>query len=765
MVQGVGFRPFVCRLAEEMDINGWVSNTNNGVHITFNATAEKAEVFYSKIITEPPQNAIITHHHLKEIEPLTFSSFTIHQSKKDTRPDLLLTPDIAMCHQCRLDVITPNNKRYQYPFTTCLNCGPRYSIVTALPYDRESTTMASLAMCGSCFEEYNNIHNRRHFSQTNSCADCAIQMHLYKTSDNCVSDNNKEILTIIHQQLKEEKIIAVKGIGGYLLLCDATSETAVTTLRARKQRPAKPFALLYADIEMASADVQLRPQEISLLKDKAAPIVLCQLKNISGNSICKQAIAPDLDKIGLMLPYTPLLLLIAEKFGKPLIATSGNISGSPIIFKDDEALNNLFDVADYILTYDRDILMPQDDSVIQISDRGQKIILRRSRGLAPNYFPSTFEENEFVTLATGAELKSSFALLDKNNLFVSQYLGDQGTIESQTCYSETLTHFLDLLKTAPQHILIDKHPEYFVAKSGKLLAYQFKIDTISIQHHKAHFGAVLAENNLLKRKEPTLGFVWDGAGYGDDGNIWGSEIFIYENKEMYRVAHLDYFPQLLGDKMSKEPRLSALSLLKNFPNKQYIIQKYFSKTEWQYYHQLLQQDNHLLTSSMGRFLDGIAALLGIRLYNTYEGEAAMQLEALARTCSYKPYDSYSIPLINDRLDWNPFLAELLEDWLQKEDIGLMAWKVFFSLAKTIVQLSHHYYIDSLAFSGGTFQNALLVDMIIELLSHKRRLYFHQQLSPNDECIGFGQLACYSLTNNYSNHQHQTIKNDFDFKIK
>ena len=255
---------------------------------------------------------------------------------------------------------------------------------------------------------------------------------------------------------------------------------------------------------------------------------------------------------------------------------------------------------------------------------------------------------------------------------------------------------------------------------------------------------MLAENKLLETKEPVLGFIWDGTGYGDDGQIWGGEVFIYQHKEMDRVAHLNYFPQLLGDKMSKEPRLSALSLLKNFPNKQFIIQKYFSKQEWQYYQQVLQQPTTLFTSSMGRFLDGIAALLGIRLYNTYEGEAAMQLEALARTCSYKPYDYYSIPIVNDHLDWNTFLIELLEDWQQKEDNSIIAWKVYFSLAKMIALVSNHFYIDKIAFSGGVFQNALLNDLLIERLSYKRKLFFHQQLSPNDECIGFGQLACFSI---------------------
>jgi hydrogenase maturation protein HypF len=748
LVQGVGFRPFVSRLAEEMGLTGWVSNSNDGVHIEINATPASAGIFYNKIIQTPPVNAIITHHHISETELKTFSSFTIRHNPSVTPPDLLITSDFAMCQQCRKEVMDINNRRYHYPFTTCQSCGPRYSIITALPYDRDDTTMFSLEMCPACEDEFNNIHNRRHYSQTNSCKQCAITMHLYSDPEKQVSNNSEGILDIVNQQLHCGAVIAVKGIGGYLLLCDATNESSINTLRNRKQRPAKPFALLYTDIEMARTDVQMNAQEINALKDKTAPIVLCRLNSFPGNGIHTHAIAPGLDKIGLMLPYTPLLLLITENFGKPLIATSANISGSPILYKDEEALEHLFPIADYILTYDRDIVVPQDDSVLQFTERGQKIILRRSRGLAPNYYPNPFTNFDNCILAMGGELKSAFALLNQQNLYISQFLGDQGILESQTSFEETANHLFRLLNTQPDHILIDQHPDYSVSQKGKEMAALQNIPVTSIQHHKAHFGAVLGENNLLHVKEPVLGFIWDGAGFGDDGQIWGGEIFTYENREMERVAHLNYFPQVLGDKMNKEPRLSALSLLKNFPNKQYIIQKYFSKTEWQFYHGLLQKEDLLFTSSMGRFLDGIAAILGVCQYNTYEGQGAMQLEAIARTCTYYPYDYYSIQLINGRLDWNSFLAELLEDWQQKEETCLMAWKVFFTLARTIVQLSHHYYIDLLAFSGGVFQNTLLVDMIIELLSHKRHLYFHQQLSPNDECIGFGQLSCFSVMGNY-----------------
>jgi hydrogenase maturation protein HypF len=568
----------------------------------------------------------------------------------------------------------------------------------------------------------------------------------YSSSKECQSSNAEKILHEVNAALQKGRIVAVKGIGGYLLLCDATNETAVHSLRTRKQRPAKPFALLYPNIKMADADVVLHSYEINALHDKSAPIVLCRMKANSGNTICKEMIAPGLDKIGLMLPCSPLLFLIAEAFGKPLIATSGNISGSPIIYTDRGALMNLFEVADHILTYEREIVAPQDDSVLQFTHSGQKIVLRRSRGLAPNYFPNPFTPAQDVVLATGGELKSAFALLDEKNLYISQFLGDQGSLESQTSFKKTLQHFTTLLKTTPQHIVIDKHPGYFVSQLGKEIASEKNIAVTAVQHHKAHFGAVLAENNLMDIDEPVLGFIWDGTGYGDDGQIWGGEIFMYEDRQMERVASLDYFPQLLGDKMSKEPRLSALSLLKNFPAQQQLLQKYFSAQEWKYYQQLIQQSDSLLTSSMGRFLDGIASILGVCQHNSYEGEAAMKLEVLAESCLEISTDYYPIQLQKNRIDWSPFISALLHDIEEEKDVAVIAWKVFYSLYKMIAQLTGQFNATHVAFSGGVFQNALLVNLLTENMGAETKLFFHRQLSPNDECIGFGQIACFEMEN-------------------
>jgi len=745
IVQGVGFRPFVCRLAIDMNLNGCVCNGNDGVHIEFNANEVTADKFYNRIINNPPANAFITVHNINKITFKEYSGFKIRESDNQATPDILLTPDIAICNDCLKDITDKTNRRFGYAFTTCLNCGPRYSITHSLPYDRCNTTMQHLNMCLECGQEYQDIYNRRHYSQTNSCGNCAIPIHLYSSQDKCISHQQDEIISMVIDELNKGKIIAVKGIGGYLLLCDATNATAIETLRQRKHRPAKPFALLYPDLETAAKNVVLSQIEIAALSHKTTPIVLCTIKKVCETYIQTQLIAPQLDKIGLMLPYTPLLYLIAKGVAKPLIATSANISGSPIIYNDEEALNLLFNVVDYVLTFDRDIVTPQDDSVILFTEKEQKIILRRSRGLAPNYFPNPFSLRNKKVLAMGGELKSAFALLDNKNLYISQFLGDQESFESQQSFTTTLNHLTDLLKVKPETILVDKHPGYFVSQKGKELATLYEAKLIQIQHHKAHFGAVLADNNLLHSKEKVLGIIWDGTGYGDDQQIWGGECLVYDNNQMQRVIHLDYFPQLLGDKMSLEPRIAALSLLTLVPEHLDFIKTHFKETEWRYYSKLKEQKSNLQTSSMGRLLDGIASILNIRQVCSYEGEAPMLLETLARTCTDKQQEYYTLPIINSCIKWQEMIKEIIQDITNNKPANTIASKVFNSLVHCIELISEHTGINHIAFSGGVFQNALLVDTIIEKMEGRKQLYFHQQLSPNDECIGLGQIACYELS--------------------
>lgn len=745
IVQGVGFRPLVCKLALDKGFGGWVCNDNDGVHIELNASEQQAEDFYKTILNHPPANAVIHKHSLKLIDEKKFDDFKIIKSKTGTKPDLFLTPDIAICENCKEEIETGHNRRFRYTFTTCLQCGPRYSIIKELPYDRERTTMAQYEMCNDCMQEYENIYDRRHYSQTNSCPQCSIPLHLYNHHKEKITSNFEEIISLTQKYLGEGKILAVKGIGGYLLMCDATNAVPIRLLRERKQRPAKPFAVMYDNLEAAQNDVFITNAEKESLLSKEAPIILCDLKKDSQKNLKVDLITCGLDKLGIFLPCTPLLKLITNSYKKPLIATSGNLSGSPIIYKDTDALQLLTRFGDYIITFDRDIVTPQDDSVMQFAKSGKKIILRRSRGLAPNYFLNTFIGCK-PALAMGAELKSAFALRDENNLYISQFLGNQESYESQESYRTTLKHLKKLLKITPEKIFVDKHPAYNVSLLGKEIAHKYKLPLIEVQHHVAHFAAVLGENQLLLSEEKILGAIWDGTGYGDDGQIWGGEFFIFDKKNIERIVHLDYFPQLMGDKMSKEPRLSALALCKNDVEK---VKNNFSGDEYHFFVKQLRQPQLLQTSSLGRFLDGIASLLSILHINSYEGEAAMKLEVAARRCLTKHFDSYNVLLTGGILNWSEIVKGVLEDKRRQKEITYIARKVFVSLVRMIELVAEAYGVKRIACSGGVFQNGFLIDLIEERLEDSYELIYHKQLSPNDECIAFGQLAYEEINNSDS----------------
>ena len=747
-MQGVGFRPLVCRIAKNMNLTGCVNNGNNGVHIEINATLKVAEAFLKNLIIDAPANAIITHTELKQIENKQFVEFSILVSEHLSIPELIIPPDFSICSDCKKEIQTAGNKRYHYAFTTCLECGPRYSIIENLPYDREYTTMKKMDMCVNCEQEYHNIEDRRHYSQTNSCPHCAIPMHLFNTPNSCLHHTSESIIPEVVLAIKAGKTVAVKNTGGYILLCDATNKNAIQVLRNKKKRPTKPLAILYPNEIMAKGDVIVRPTESKELNSIVAPIVLCSLRENPASGIEPDIIAPALDKLGVLLPSSSLLYLIASEINRPLVATSGNISGAPIIYEDTAALENLFEVANLVLTYDRVIVAPQDDSVIQITEKGQKIILRRSRGLAPNYYPNPFNHVKENILATGGELKSAFAYSVNNNIYISQFLGDQGHLESQEAYAHTFKHFQKLFKVLPKKVLIDLHPNYFVSAAGKEIGEKLNVPVIKIQHHKAHFASVLAENNLLNKQESVLGFIWDGTGYGEDGQIWGSELFSYKEGYFSRLAHLAYFPVLVGDKMSKEPRLSALSILKQL-NEEAFMRKQFTTQEWQYYLQVLENTAAVSTSSMGRFLDAIACIIGLNGKTSFEGEALMKLESIARN-SYAHKAYYSFTIEGEQIQWNEFIKELLLDIIMHKEQDFIARKVINSLVELIALLSDKFGVNQLAFSGGVFQNALLVDLIIEKMKQPKVVYFQKQVSPNDEGIALGQFAYYLNESNVNN---------------
>ncbi|TKT87058.1 carbamoyltransferase HypF [Dyadobacter frigoris] len=745
LVQGIGFRPYVFQLAKKWNLKGTVSNGPSGVHIQILANEKIANDFLEEIISNPPALSRIVSHELTENAFTNFSHFEIIESKTEqSGASTLLTPDLAMCENCRQELQDPDNRRFRYPFITCTHCGPRYSIIQKLPYDRVNSSMQDFDMCPECHDEFENPENRRFYSQTNSCKSCGPRLFWYESklskSEQVLIDNQDAILTAVKDALTKGKILAVKGIGGYLLLCDAANEMAVKTLRERKHRPSKPFAILYPDIEKLRHDTYVTDCESEHLQSPVSPVVLVKRKEISRFSI-DESVAPGLDHLGVMLPYSPLLAIIASDFRKPLVATSGNISNSPIIFQDKKALEELVGIADFILTNNREIVTPQDDSVIRFSALHQKkIILRRSRGMSPDLAISQ-KTSPFPSqkIAFGASAKSTFCIQNGNEKYISQYHGDLENYDTQESFRHSLNHLTTIFGLSPAThgnfamLLSDMHPGYFSTLLADEYAAKFHAKVTKIQHHQAHFAAVLAENDLAEDSENVLGVIWDGTGYGTDGMIWGGEFF-YQNQRL----HFPYFDSLLGDKMAKEPRLSALAVLSAFSKEPLprFLENKFTNTEWTYLQKVIGS-NTLKTSSIGRLFDAVASLTGLTDKTSFEGEAALLLEQEAQR--YFDANGYDFP--ENYFDKAEFLIdELIADIHKEKQTGWIAAKFHYSVVKFAEHTAVQLGAKKLAFSGGVFQNTLLTDLFIENLSGKFDLYFHGQLSPNDENISLGQLA-------------------------
>jgi len=741
-VQGVGFRPHVYQRAVFYTLTGWVSNGADGVNLEVQGAKQNIEAFIGDVLRHPPARSVITSHRLVWLPEKEFQGFTIRESDSEGKATVMLTPDIALCDTCRAD-LAGATRRQGYAFTTCTHCGPRYSIMEQLPYDRHTTTMRAFAMCASCQSEYSNPNDRRHYSQTNSCPQCAIALTVMDRNQQPLASEADACIRLVKQQLANGHIVAIKGIGGYLLVADATHKEAVAALRHRKQRPAKPFALLYRNVEMLRNDAHVSDEAEKALRSPEAPIVLVPLLPAPASGLLADAVAPGLRHIGAMLPYAPLLELLMQGAAHPLIATSGNVSGSPIFFRDSEAITHLHTIADYFLLHNRDIVVPQDDSVWQFTpDAGHRIILRRSRGMAPAYLPNPLPPPAAATLAMGADLKGAFAFAHEKKLFVSPYLGDLEDYETQKNFHGTLHQLLHILQEQPARILIDKHPAYHASLFGLQLAKQWNCTVEGVQHHCAHFAAVLAENNLLEETAPVLGVVWDGTGWGDDGHLWGGEFFLYRHYRVERVHQLDYFDHWLGDKASREPRLSALGLCRHIPRADALLREKFTAEEWKIYKQLIHQPHALQTSSMGRLFDAVAALLGVCDRSSYEGEAAMKLEALARTAP--PHPMNDAAALSTEFSLNAVVSRLVDDVLAGVPREQLALGFHRSLVGWIMQVAVRLEVKKIAFSGGVFQNALLVDLASSQLGSRFELYWHRQLSPNDECIAFGQLAWQAL---------------------
>ncbi len=744
-VQGVGFRPTVWRVAHQLGLRGEVCNTTDGVHVHFLADMQTAHLFAERLMKQVPPLALVTQWTLEEAPAHSWTDFQIVESRHEAAPRLMITPDTALCNDCHRELFDPQNRRYHYGFITCTHCGPRYSIIETLPYDRPRTTMAPYDLCPQCQAEYNDPADRRYYAQTNSCPQCPIPLFLWRKGQQEVVPQGKWIEEIV-QYWHSGGIVAVKGLGGYLLTCAAQNEEAVVRLRQRKRRPHKPLALMVPQLSWAQRLVQLSTEGKRWLESPVSPIVIAATTEEARQLLPIEALAPGLDELGIMLPYTPLFALLLEAYAQPIVATSGNVSGSPIVYEDEQAVELLGPLCEAVAGYARRIVVPQDDSVLRLSANGTPLWLRRSRGLAPSLMLNRPVTRD-VTLAMGAQMKSTFAIQTRGQLFLSQYLGDTSQLESWRSYKTTLAHLMELLAFEPKSIAVDLHPDFPTTQLGQQLAAKEGVETEAWPHHHAHFAAILGEHGLDLQREPVLGIIWDGTGLGTDGIIRGGECFVWQDGQIRHLLGLEPWPHIAGDKMARQSRIAALSLLHDLPEAEPLLRPAFTTTEWKIYHRLIERAQRF-TTSMGRLFDAVGFVLGLPPKSTFDGQIAMWLEALA----WRHVRTYSLDFCKSLFDTQHLpqwpVKPMMQRLIHARRAGmpperLAAW-FHYSLAHQVGVLARHIGIEKIAFSGGVFQNKLLVSYIEWLWNDHFELYFHQQLPPNDENIAFGQLICHQL---------------------
>ena len=730
-VQGVGFRPYVFGLATSFNLVGTVSNNIEGVIILVTGKEQDVHGFYTELINNPPPVSKIKSSSIESIESIEFQNFEIIPSEKNGQVNLPLTPDFALCEDCKKELVDKGNRRNDYAFTTCVNCGPRWSITRIFPFERAHTSVDDFPMCKACNDEYTDPVNRRFHSQTNTCAECGISFQFVNSKNELIE--HEHLFKTIAELLSKGIIIAIKNTSGYLLCCNAEDENSVKKLRTLKNRPNKPFAVLYPSLDSLEHDVQLNEKEILSLKSTERPITIVSLKNYKGK-IALDAVAPGLNQLGVMLPYTGILQLLANQLDFPIVATSGNIHGSPIISDAEDAFQKLNHVADYFLHHNLQITHPQDDSVLKISQKYQvPTLFRRSRGYAPNYLEAELQTEQKI-LALGADLKNSIAFCPNEHLYVGQYIGNLENFDVFNRFTNEIDGFVDIFQQKPEVILIDKHPNYQSTQYGIELSKKLNLNPVRIQHHKAHFAAVLGEYNLFDQ-EDVLGVVWDGTGYGDDGNIWGGEFFKYSNQTIERLTHFDYFNWISGDKMSKEPRLSLFSILDEMSEE---VQDKFSSTELQVL-KTIKLRNKLKTSSVGRMFDAVSSLVGICDFNTYEGEAAILLENFILDYKLEECKSYLEEYKDGTVSTRAILEGVQKDMSEGIEKQEIIANFLFTLASLIIDVARVQNMSKICLSGGVFQNTTLVDMLVALNKDKCELYFNKNLAPNDENIAFGQI--------------------------
>lgn len=749
IVQGVGFRPFVYGLAQRYALGGFVLNNSNGVLIEIEGESPAVDAFIDTLQHEPPPLARIEAVQAEMLPPRGELVFSIAHSAAGAARRTLIAPDTATCDDCLREVFDPADRRFGYPFINCTNCGPRFTIVQDVPYDRANTTMRAFPMCPACHAEYDDPLNRRFHAQPNACPVCGPQVWFESTD--CARDVlDLPPLDVALVALEHGAILAIKGLGGYHLACDAWNNDAVNQLRTRKHREAKPFALMVADLAAARRLCHVSDEEAALLSARQRPIVL--LERLATCDL-PLGIAPGQTALGIMLPYTPLHHLLLRRMtghhGRPtvLVLTSGNHSDEPIAYRDEDARSRLIAIADGILGHNRPIHTRCDDSVARVVAGGMQM-LRRSRGYAPEPLMLATRA-PLPVLAVGGHLKNTFCLLNGNKAFVGHHIGDLENLETLTSFHEGIAHFERLFDCAPGVVAHDLHPDYLATKAALALG----LPTVAVQHHHAHIASVLAEHG---RSDTVIGVAADGTGYGDDGAIWGGEILLADLRSYRRLAHLRTVPLPGGDRAVREPwRVAAALLHQQYGDDWQHLPISFAKridgARWRVLAQMIGRGlNSPPTSSMGRLFDAVAALLGLRDVVLYEGQAAIELETAAWQARRAPDASaaYPLPLLPGapaQFDTGALLAALLADTQRGVATPLIALRfhrsVAAALADACATLAAQHSVGTVALSGGVFQNRLLLGLLSDDLRRRGlEVLLNRQVPPNDGGLSLGQAA-------------------------
>jgi hydrogenase maturation protein HypF len=738
IVQGVGFRPFVYGLADRYHLTGWVCNSSRGVEIEVNGPEEAVRSFAAALKDEAPPLSRIDSFQTHPVPINGYAQFEIRESLPQPGEFIPISPDVSTCPDCERELFDPSNRRYRYPFINCTNCGPRFTIIREIPYDRPNTTMSGYPLCPECREEYGNPLDRRFHAQPVACPKSGPQVWFEVNGE--ILTHREDAVQSARQALKAGKILAVKGLGGFHLACDATNPQSVAELRRRKQRVEKPFALMAWDVETVRRYCWVADDDAALLISRQRPIVL--LDRLEKAGIAPE-VAPGQNSLGVMLPYTPLHLLLLEPapgFPDLLVMTSGNLSEEPIAYLDDDARQRLAPLADAFLLHDRPIHMRVDDSVTRVL-AGKPVFLRRSRGYAPDPLRLPFELPP--TLGAGAELKNSFCLTRQGYAFVSHHIGDLENYETLQSFEQGIRHFEKLFRIHPEIIACDLHPDYLATRYAQERAASEPLPLVEVQHHHAHLAACLADNGWAT-SEPAIGLTFDGTGFGTDGTIWGGEVLVGGYAGFERRFHLAPLPLPGGDQAVRKPARMALAALwksgidwdPELPPVRALCEEDRTILRTQ----LEKAINTPLTSSMGRLFDAVSALAGVRQKVNYEGQAAMELEAQA-----DPSETgwYEFKISAAEINPQPLLEAVIADWMAGLPVCRISARFHNSLVRlagvVCEQVRSETGIQTVALAGGVWQNRYLTEHTIPYLRGRGfDVLVHRQLPANDGSICLGQ---------------------------